>query len=579
MKKNSVVNVIILIVLLCAAIWYLYPSFNFYSKTEEQRYQLKRDNPEITKKILNLGLDLQGGLRLVLEVDRSNIPKDAQINVLDRAYAVIENRINQYGTFEPVIQKQGQDRLIVELPGVKNREEAISLVKTTAQLQFNLVREQDESNKAMRIIERVVSKKKLPGDEEVTDSTKTDSTKNVTDTSVIKNKEAQKDAEQLFAGNESKKDTSAKAGVDSVDEDSDLFEETSFISLTEGVAGSAFPAVELKNIPKVDTILARKDVQDALIKGGLQDNIFLWSHEIVRNGSKEYKNLYYLKKKPELTGDIITNAGWEVGQGQSNSGQYIVNLEMNNKGAKKFARVTGVNVNKCLAIVLDNTVYSAPVIRQKITGGRAMIEGSFTMEEAKALSIVLTAGALPAPVKIIEERTVGPSLGTDSIKKVTWAMVMGSLLIIIFMIIYYKQAGLFANIAVIVNIVMVLAAMATFGATLTLPGVAGLLLTLGMAVDANVLIYERIREELATGKTVRSAVDVGYSRAFITIMDANITTLLTQLILLWVGTGAIKGFAVTMSLGILATLYTAIILTRMMFNVVTASNDIKKLSI
>jgi preprotein translocase subunit SecD len=261
------------------------------------------------------------------------------------------------------------------------------------------------------------------------------------------------------------------------------------------------------------------------------------------------------------------------------AGQAVVNLEMNRDGARRFSRVTAVNVQKFLAIVLDSTVYSAPQIRQKISQGQAQITGSFTNDEAKALAVVLPAGALPAPVTIEEERTVGPSLGQDSIIKGVNAFILGFILIIIFMIIYYKLSGVIADLALFLNLIFVLSIMASIGATLTLPGIAGLILTIGMAIDANVIIFERIREELSIGKTIRSAVDAGYSRAFVTIMDANITTLFTAAILMWVGTGPIKGFAITMIFGIIVSLFTALFLTRVIFNIITSSKNLKKLSI
>ena len=251
------------------------------------------------------------------------------------------------------------------------------------------------------------------------------------------------------------------------------------------------------------------------------------------------------------------------------AGSAIVELEMNGKGARTFARVTGANVGKYLAIVLDSTVYSAPVIRSKIPSGRAQIEGRFTMEEAKNLAIVLKAGALPAPVKIMEQRTVGPSLGQDSIRDCVYAAVIGSFLVFLFIIMYYKVSGAYAVFALLLNILFVLAAMASINATLTIPGIAGLVLNLAVAVDANVLICERIREELHLGKTVRTAIEVGYKRVFVVIMDSNLTMLLKAAILLWIGTGPIKGFAVTLMFGLLISMFTSLYVTHIMYNMFT----------
>ncbi len=569
MKKNSPISIIIILAITGLAIWFLYPSVTFYMQPPEKRMEIVQKNPDVLKKVINLGLDLQGGMRLVLEIDRSQLKKEQEKNVLDRAYAIIENRVNGLGVAEPTIQKQGRDRLIVELPGLKDGEAAKGVVGSTAQLEFKLVREPKELDKAIKIIDKVLKGK------ETKDSTQSDTTA-AEEAKVAADKESQEQAEQLFAGEEAeaKKDTAAGEEVS----EEDIFEVESFSQHLIGVGNQI--GVKKRDRAKVEGILGRKDVKDALKRAGLGGSCFLWSHDLEKQGNDEFYLLYYLKERAELTGDIIKNARWEIAQGGMEAGQYVVNLEMNNKGAKRFSRVTGVNVNKFLAIVLDSTVYSAPVIRQKIPHGRAQITGSFSSEDAKGLAIVLTAGALPAPVKIIEERTVGPSLGQDSIKKAVMASIIGFVLVVVFMIVYYKLAGVIAIGALFLNLVFVIAIMASIsGATLTLPGIAGLILVIGMTIDANVIIFERIREELAIGKTIRSAVDAGYSRAFVTIMDANITTLFTAAILMWVGTGPIRGFAVVMILGIIASLFTALFVTRVIFNMITASKDIKKLSI
>jgi protein-export membrane protein SecD len=291
-----------------------------------------------------------------------------------------------------------------------------------------------------------------------------------------------------------------------------------------------------------------------------------------------YRMLYYVKSRPEMRGDAIKDARGSIDRGGFTAGAAIVELEMNGKGARTFARVTGANVNKYMAIVLDSTVYSAPVIRSKIPSGRAQIEGSFTMEEAKNLAVVLKAGAMPAPVRIMEQRTVGPSLGQDSTKKGIFASILSLALVFGFMLVYYKRSGLIACGTLILNILFVFGMMSAINSTLTLPGIAGLILNVGMAVDANVLIYERIREELRYGKTVRSAIDAGFKRALVTIMDSQLTTLITCFILLWAGTGPIKGFAVTLIFGIIISLFTQISVTRSAFDLVPISKD-DKLSI
>ena len=285
---------------------------------------------------------------------------------------------------------------------------------------------------------------------------------------------------------------------------------------------------------------------------------------------------YLVKKRAVLTGAYLTDARVQI---DSQYNEPYVSITFDKKGARLFERITAQNVKKRLAIVLDNNVYSAPVIQEKIAGGEARITGNFTTEEARDLAIVLRAGALPAPVKILEERTVGPSLGTDSIRMGLLSMCVGGILVVLFMAIYYKGSGLVADFALILNILLIAAGLAGFGATLTLPGIAGIILTIGMAVDANVLIFERIREEMTLGKTPRASVDAGYGRATLTILDANVTTLIAALVLFQFGTGPVKGFAVTLSLGVVASMFTALVLTRAIFDYFLINRKIRTISI
>jgi preprotein translocase subunit SecD len=285
---------------------------------------------------------------------------------------------------------------------------------------------------------------------------------------------------------------------------------------------------------------------------------------------------YLLKKRTALTGEYITDARVQI---DSRYNEPYVSLSFDARGARIFEQVTGQNIKKRLAIVLDNRVNSAPVIQDKISGGKAQITGRYTMDEARDLAIVLRAGALPAPVKIIEERTVGPSLGKDSIEKGFKSMVIGGAIVIIFMVIYYGLSGIIADVALLLNIVFIMAGLAFFGATLTLPGIAGIILTIGMSVDANVLIFERIREELRLGKTPRASIDGGYSKALVTILDAQVTTLIAALVLFQFGTGPVRGFAVTLSIGIVASLFTAIFVTRIVFDYLYVQRNMKRISI
>jgi len=285
---------------------------------------------------------------------------------------------------------------------------------------------------------------------------------------------------------------------------------------------------------------------------------------------------YLVKEQTLLTGAHLTDARVQIDQ-QFN--EPFVSIEFDRKGARTFERITGENVKRRLAIVLDDKVYSAPVIQERIPGGTARITGNFNAQEAHDLAIVLRAGALPAPVQIIEERTVGPSLGHDSIRAGLISMIVGGILVIFFMAVYYKGAGFIADFALILNILLIAGGLAAFGATLTLPGIAGIILTIGMAVDANVIIFERIREEMRLGKTPAASIAAGFERAGLTVLDANVTTLIAALVLFQFGTGPVKGFAVTLSLGVLASLFTALIISRLIFDYLYVTRHVRALSI
>ncbi len=316
-------------------------------------------------------------------------------------------------------------------------------------------------------------------------------------------------------------------------------------------------------------------VEEAL-KGNIPaDDEILYNTEVDPETGRTERTPYLVKKRTSLTGSYITDAKVDLDQ----YGAYSVLLSFNKKGARIFGSITGANVNKRLAIVLDNNVYSAPNINEKISGGNAQITGRFTSDEANDLRIVLKAGALPAPVTILERRTVGPSLGQDSIDQGIKAMLLGGALVVLFMILYYGFSGIIAIVALIMNTLIIMAGLAFFEATLTLPGLAGMILTIGMAVDANVLIYERIREELRVGKTLRAAVEAGYERATITIFDSNLTTLITAVILFQFGTGPVKGFAVTLTIGLIANFITAVYVTRVFFDYLVINLNWKKISI
>jgi preprotein translocase subunit SecD len=302
----------------------------------------------------------------------------------------------------------------------------------------------------------------------------------------------------------------------------------------------------------------------------------MYMYDRDRTSGRVSKDPIVVRRRVAMTGETITDARVQM---DSQYNEPYVSVAFDSRGARQFADITTRNVKKRLAIILDGKVQSAPVIKEPITGGEASISGDFTMEEARDLAVVLRSGALPAPVKILEERTVGPSLGQDSIDQGFLSMVVGFILVVLFILVYYRLAGVVANMALILNMVIIIAVLSAFQATLTLPGIAGIILTIGMAVDANVLIFERIREELRMGKTPYAAVEAGYAKATVTILDANITTLIAALVLFQFGTGPIRGFAVTLSIGIASSLFTAITFTRLLFDLYLHKFRPKKLLI
>jgi preprotein translocase subunit SecD len=398
-------------------------------------------------------------------------------NAVDQALETIRNRIDQFGVSEPTIIRQGENEIVVQLPGVKDPKRAVDIIGRTAQLEFKLV--DDEASVAAELPQSI-----SPGEEETLLA--------------------------QFAG-----------------------------KISEG-----------------DEILFEKEINKET--------------GVVR------KVPLLLKKQAVVTGDLLSEARVNI---DTRFNEPYVSISFNATGARIFEEVTGANVKKRLAIILDNTVYSAPVIQEKISGGNAQITGRFTTEEARDLSIVLRSGALPAPLKMLQNVTVGPSLGRDSIEAGKLAGIIGTLAVIAFMIFYYRLSGLIADLALLFNIILLLGAMASLNSTLTLPGIAGIILAVGMAVDSNVLMFERMRDELRAGKTPRAAVDSGYHKAFWTIFDSHVTTLITAAVLFQFGTGPIKGFAVTLSLGVAINLFTALIGTKTVFDIINSRREIKSLSI
>ncbi len=495
----------------------------------------------------------------------SMITKQAD-DAINRSLEILRNRIDQFGVSEPTIQKQGSRRIVLELPGIQDQSRARDLIGRTALLEFKLVADQEKTQLILKNIDRV-----LAGSSPISPTTEAQATAaNGSDTVAAMDLTAEMNAE---AG-ASTTDTSAIAMESGA---------TPFSGLLRGIRGDV--AVPTESMRQVRDYLANPMVQSQ-IPDGVQ---FLWGAKAEPAGDgKEYNLLYLVKTNSELTGAALSDARVDIGGGGGNdpnaAGQPVVSLSLNRDGARTFSRVTGANIQKRLAIVLDDKIYMAPVIRSKIPNGRAVIEGSADVEEANDLAIVLRAGALPTSVVIEEERTVGPSLGRDSIRKGTTSALIGALLTIFFMSIYYRWSGTMAGFAMLLNLFLLMAGVAFFGASglgasLTLPGMAGIALTIGMAVDANVLIFERIREELETGKSVFHAVSAGYDRAFVTILDSNLTTMIAGLVLLQFGTGPVRGFAVTLCVGLLANLFTSVTITRFLYDWYLTRKNITTLSI
>ena len=642
MSKNLIPRYIIIGIVLAWALLTLWPSVKYQQLSPEDIEDMREAGTleTLENKIIKLGLDLKGGIYIVLEVDLPTlvttlaINKDAKFertvndvrntltenpqrefftvftekisenglrlpryydvdygakaedilnsiqeqadDAINRVLEILQNRVDQFGVSEPTIQKQGNRRIIVELAGIQDSERARALLQSTALLEFFLVKSPEVTNDILSQIDKVVK-----GDEELEALA-----------AAVDGEQAQtKDGElavsndqtisisELF-GKDEVSSEDAESGDTAVVVDQNIFQERPFSSMLRALGNNI--AVPEKNLYAIKKIINKPEVQDKLALG---NGRFLFAPEAesftTNSGLEEpLVYMYYLEHDADLTGGVIEEANATIGgQGTSAVGQPIVLLDMNSEGARTWSRITGANIGRRIAIVLDKKVHMAPSIRTKITDGGTLIEGFANMDEAKDIAIVLRAGALPAPVKIIEERIVGPSLGADSVKRGTYSVLLGLALILVFIPFYYKLSGIIADFALIWNILLVLAVLASLGATLTLPGIAALILTVGMSVDANVIIFERIREESRKGKTPRTAIDSGYARALTTIIDANVTTLVAALVLYQFGTGPIRGFATVLFWGIMISMFTAIFVTRTIFNSFTERRGLKKLSI
>tara|TARA_Y100000588_G_scaffold22117_2_gene22349 strand:+ start:23506 stop:25302 length:1797 start_codon:yes stop_codon:yes gene_type:complete len=579
-------------------VYSLFPTMRYQFLSDEKKSLLSKNEVEyLEENTIKQGLDLKGGIYIVLEVDlpqlinnlasnkdkkfeiflddlsnqysnntgdfftlfeKNAIDKDLKLpryfinygktkdqiteqlkleadDAINRIIEIIQNRVDQFGVSEPTIQKQGSDRVIVELAGIQDSERARSLLQSTALLELMIVKNVESTNTIIRQIDNLANTSNSIEDKKT-------------------------DVENLFSTDEGANDLQ-------------------FSSLLIGVGNDI--GIEKNNLDKLNAILEQESIKQLLDATNGQ---FLLS-----NSAKTFINdfgdeeeiyiVYHLNKNAELTGGVIENAQVRIAQSGVTAGQPIVQMEMSSAGSREWARITGANIQKRIAIVLDKKVHMAPVINSQIFGGATVIEGLDSVNEAEDIAIVLRAGALPVPVTIVEERTVGASLGADSVNQGTYSMIIGLLLVILFIVLYYRMSGFIASFSVIWTLILLLGVLALLQATLTLPGIAGLILTVGMSVDANVIIFERIKEELRKGKAIRSAIDAGYQRAITTIVDANLTTGIAAAVLYQYGSGPIKGFATVLFWGIIVSMFTAIIVTRFVFDFITSRRNIEKLSI
>ena len=580
-KKFGMRELIILLVIVLSA-YTVWPSIQVHTKKGEEKQTFLKENPKIGSKSINFGLDLAGGTAITLEIDKSNVKGDDIKDIQEQSLEIIRNRVDQYGLSEPQISPSGDDRIVVELAGVDDST-AKALVGSTAKLEFKILAEAEKFTQVVGLIDQYLTRQTtdIVADSAATDSTAKDSTvakvDSAKDTLPKEATKALSDDELLgkapaaeVAATDSAKDSAAVEAQPA----SEVGVALSAYYLSFGNGG--FIAEE--NVEKVKKLLATEGVQKLIPR----DVAFAFGSglEPVQRDSKiKAKRLYLLKRRAEMAGDDVVDARpYRVSDGVS-AGEVAVSLKFGGIGPKKFSAVTAANIGKQMAIVLDNQVISAPVIRDRIPNGEAQITGLDDMAEANRLSVVLRAGALKAPMKIIESRSVGATLGEENIVQGFGSGAIGLILCLVFMVAYYRLGGLIASFGMVINTLVTAAVMSVFNATLTLPGIAGFILVVGMSLDANVIIYERIREELKNGLTARAAVAKGYERAFGAILDSNLTTVLTGLILYKIGTGSVKGFGLTLTIGILTSLFCAITVTRSILDWKLAKRDATTLSI
>jgi preprotein translocase subunit SecD len=541
--SNLKYRVALIVALVVASAWALFPR----ETIERVRQSDGTFAYKTVKRVpLKRGLDLQGGMHLALEVDESRGAVANKTEALDRALTVVRKRVDEFGVSEPVVQKVGSDRIIVELPGIDDPQRAQEVVQKSAFLQFQITDKTQALERVLPRLDALVREKGL-----TTVAPEAPSAKPGTP--------ADKGITSLFTQGDSTAKTAGAAGPQGADSSKALAGDSA------GAPGAFSKAIQVGRLPgqyyvarsdvdRLKAYLSHPDVRAALPPG----KVVRWGTDSASLGGQFYVPLYLLDARPIITGEYLQDAKPNTSPQEG----ALVEFKLNNEGGRRFRNETAKHIKDNMAIVLDDRVITAPVIQSAIGSSGQITLGSNDLQEAQDLALVLRAGALPAPLKVAEVRTIGASLGQDSIHKGAVAGIIAVGLIVVIMVGYYRFSGMLAVLSLVLYVLYTLAVLAGFDAVLTLPGIAGLVLSVGIAVDANVLIFERIREELDRGKTVRTAIDEGFRHALSAIIDTSLTTILTAAVLYQYGTGPVRGFAVTLIAGITASLFTAIFVTR-----------------
>ena len=553
----------VLTVLACLAFWH---TFRFWTMSDADKAKMQEDKPgeylALQQKAIRLGLDLQGGIHVVLRVKMEQLNSEERKEAVDRAISIIRNRIDGLGVAEPIILKQGEDRIVIDLPGYTDANRAEELIGQTAILEFKLIENYDNATLVINRLDSAIHAYESSRSGKAPDAAnKTPEPAKPADTKSDTSK-----SEDLLTKLTSDTSASAAATTGDSTEAEDLASDdkplTNRLELwLTGNDNKPWPgwAVAKTDKPIIDRWLSTPEIS-RVIPPDLQ---LSWSTRLDLRNQREIYQIYMVRRKVELKGNTLEG----IHLSRADMGGQAVSFALSGNNASKFAQLTGANIHRPLAIVIDDKIESAPIINSKIrNSGQITMGGSATINDARDLEIVLKAGSLPAPVEIIEKNVVGATLGADSINKGLVSSVVGLLAVLLYIGIYYRLSGLIADIGLLFNMFFLLAILAAVSATLTMPGIAGIILTIGISVDSNILIFERIREELRTGKTVRAAIDAGYERAFTTILDSHVTTLITAAVLFYVGSGPVRGFAVTLFWGVALSLYTAYVITKVIFD-------------